>query len=87
MKGDIGAIEVDIRPDELENLVLDDATFSAIEQEGEDRFRLARSGLLTAPASNRLPVELRPKLSQREDMQSARRRRGVGERFTQGGPL
>ena len=56
VEGHVRAVEVDVRPDDLEDLVLGCATVAAIEEECEDRLSLARAGLLAAPTQDRVAV-------------------------------
>ena len=86
MKRDVGAIEIDVRPDQLEDLVLRRAPVAAVEQDGEDRFGLPRAGFLASPASDGVAVQLGPQGTQREHVEAWWGRRGIGERLAQRRP-
>ena len=58
MEGQVGLRDVDVRPDQLQDLVLVDSMVASVEQEAEDRLRLARPGLVAAPPGDRLACAL-----------------------------
>ena len=70
VEGEVGTLQVHVRPDQLDELVLGGAALAAVEEEGEDRLRLARAGLLAAPAPHRLAVALDAQRTEREDVQA-----------------
>ena len=67
MERQVGTLEVHIGPDQLDELVLGDAAFAAVE--GEDGLRLPGAGLLTTPAAYQLAVVL-PRRAYRENVQA-----------------
>ena len=70
MEGEVGAVEVDVRPDQLDRFVLRHAALAAVEQEGEERLRLAGAGLLAAPLADELPVAFRAQRAERVYMEA-----------------
>ena len=71
MEGEVGAVEVDVRPDQLDRLVLRDAALAAVEEEREQRLRLAGARLLAAPLADELAIAFRAQRAEGEHVQPA----------------
>src|SRR5450756_34257 len=85
MERQVGPFDVGVGPDELKRLVLCHPALAPIEQESEQGLGLTSSGLLAAPALDRLIPPFHPQRTQREDAQSERARGATHEGLVQPG--
>jgi hypothetical protein len=69
MEGQIGALQVDIGPDQLDDLVLGHAPLAAVVEEGEECLRLAGAGLGPAPLAYCLHPPFGAERPQRKEVQ------------------
>jgi hypothetical protein len=65
----VGPLQRDVRPDQLDDLVLVGSSLAAIEQEGEDRFRLACPCLRAAPVPNEHTASFDTQAAKRVDVE------------------
>ena len=82
---EVGAFEVGVGPDQLEDLVLGHAALAAVEQEREQGLGLPAAGLVAAPALDRPALALDAQRAEGEHGQAGRSRpvedhRGVERR-------
>ena len=67
VEGEVRSLEIDVEPDELEDLVLRHATLAAVVQEREHPLRLAAARLVAAPVLDARPIALHAQRAKGED--------------------